>query len=182
MHLISMLEQLTPQQEAIGMPNLLARPTGWRLHSVTQRRQTLAIKVHQPRCQTLKAGPKMCLPCHLLAITRQLLMTVMAFTKCRATVMDVDVAGLKGSIVEATVAVVGSEAIVARVEAAVVEVIEAIAVETASVADVDEAVGSGSAGVGVVIQPNRSAMVTPHCSYQKLFCASERRACATIVP
>ena len=160
------------------MPNLLVRPTGWRLHSVTPRRQTLAIKVHQPQCQILKAGPKMCLPCHLLAIIRPLLMMVMAFTKCRATAMDADEVELKGSIAEATVAVAGSEAIVAKVEAVVVEVIEAIAAETTSVADVDEAVGSG--GAGVVSQPNRSAMATPHCSYQKLFCASERGACATI--
>ena len=106
-------------------------------------------------------------------------MTVMAFSKCRTTVVVADVVDLKGSIVGATVVVVGSEAIVVRVVAAVVEAIEEIAEETASVADVDEAVGSG--GAGVVIWPNRSAMGTPHCSYQKLFCASERRARATNV-
>ena len=106
-------------------------------------------------------------------------MTVMAFWKCRTTAVVADVVELKGSIVVATAVVVGSEAIVARVEAAVVEAIEAIAEETVSVADVDEAVGSG--GAGVVIQPNRPAMITPHCSYQKSFCASERRARATII-
>lgn len=106
-------------------------------------------------------------------------MTAMASWKYRTTAVVAAVVDLKGSIVGATVVVVGSEAIVARVEAAVVEAIVEIVEETTSAADVDEAVGSGDAGV--VIRPNRSAMVTPHCSYEKLFCASERRARATII-
>ena len=149
---------------------------------MTPPKPTLVTRQLPQPCQVPRAGLKMyLLLCHLPPIISRPRMMAMVSMKCHTTVVVVDEVERKGSIVAAIEAVAGLGGTVAKAEAVAVEVIEAIVEEMASVAVVDNVVDSGAI-VGVVMEPSRQVSTNPALLRRPSpFCASEFRACATII-